>query len=310
MGGKCSARCNAGLRIVTFRVLRRFDIEAQLAESGSVILASCSEGAQSLIPIETMEIDFGLSHCIEPTVGKAISFEAEGYHYVSKGMVECRDLDSGAVHRFFSGDFFAIAPGTRYILRTKQDTLLFFAKCPGGTAEHAECADHEARDWTSKPLRAERLDHSGDNGPAANSMVPGASAAVIDDQRRLLMVKRRDSGMWTMPGGAMEIGDSLTSCVRREVAEETAVDVEVRGIIGTYSDPQTRVAYSDGEVRREFTILFHCQPIGGSLTINDESVDGCWADLDRVLDLPMVASQRRRIKDVVAFITTGAVAIR
>ena len=68
--------------------------------------------------------------------------------------------------------------------------------------------------------------------PKANSMRPAAAVAIIDDDK-ILMLKRMDNGKWTMPGGTMELDESLIDCAIREVKEETGLDVQVKEVIGT-----------------------------------------------------------------------------
>ncbi|EDN65187.1 conserved hypothetical protein [Beggiatoa sp. PS] len=58
------------------------------------------------------------------------------------------------------------------------------------------------------------------------------------------------------PGGTLEFGESLTDCAKREVKEEAGYDVNITHLIGTYTDPRVVVAYTDGEVRQEFTFLY------------------------------------------------------
>lgn len=296
---------------MTFRSLRREEIEAGLAESGWLMLAGEAPQPQSLESIYGTAIGFGVADYPAAAMSDALHRSwGDSCHYVIRGMVEIRDLASGALQRFRAGDFYVPPAGARFVSRVKQNTRVLFAVHPSRVAAEPEPLDAQARAWAEERLRADRVDHAGASAPPANSMIPGASAAVTDDTGRLLMIRRRDSGNWTMPGGAMEIDDSLASCVRREVLEETAIAVEVMSIIGTYSDPRTVVAYSDGEARREFTILFHCKPVSGRLSIDDESTEGCWVSLDEVFDLQLAPSQRRRIEDVIRFVQHGSVAIR
>ncbi|MFJ6730445.1 MULTISPECIES: NUDIX domain-containing protein [unclassified Streptomyces] len=133
--------------------------------------------------------------------------------------------------------------------------------------------------------------------PRANSLVPAASAVVTDEAGRILLQRRVDNGTWALPGGALHIGESLPECAVRETREETGIDVEVVGIVGTYSNPRHVFAYDDGEVRQEFSICFLARPVGGELAVSDESTDVRWFDPADVDELPMVAGVRKRVND-------------
>ncbi|ANW19362.1 NUDIX hydrolase [Streptomyces clavuligerus] len=136
--------------------------------------------------------------------------------------------------------------------------------------------------------------------PAANSLVPAASAVVVDGSGRILLQRRRDNGMWALPGGVMEIGESLPDCAVRETREETGIDIEIIGIVGTYSNPRHVFAYDDGEVRQEFSICFLARPAAGRAgepAVSEESTDVRWFEPGEVDALPMVAAVRRRVDD-------------
>ncbi|MEU6051066.1 NUDIX domain-containing protein [Streptomyces xanthochromogenes] len=133
--------------------------------------------------------------------------------------------------------------------------------------------------------------------PAANSLVPAASAVVVDNSGRILLQRRSDNGMWALPGGAMNLGESLPDCAIRETREETGIEVEVTGIVGTYTNPRHVFAYDDGEVCQEFSICFLARPVAGRLAISDESTDVRWFEPGEVDALPMVASIRKRVND-------------
>lgn len=85
------------------------------------------------------------------------------------------------------------------------------------------------------------------NAPEPNSMVVAASAVVTDDQGRILLQRCRDNNLWALPGGGMDLRDSLPGTAVREVKEETGLDVEITGLVGTYTDPRHIIEYSDGE---------------------------------------------------------------
>ena len=88
--------------------------------------------------------------------------------------------------------------------------------------------------------------------PKANSIVPAVSAIVPDAQGALLLIRRTDNGYWSIPGGGVEPGESVSQAAAREVREETGIDCEVVGLVGIYSNPGHVAAYDNGEVRQEF----------------------------------------------------------
>ncbi|WP_155371684.1 NUDIX domain-containing protein [Catellatospora vulcania] len=116
------------------------------------------------------------------------------------------------------------------------------------------------------------------DAPAANSIAPGGSALVVDQRGWVLMQRRADSGNWSLPGGIMEIGETMQQCVVREVKEETGLDIEITGLLGIYTDPQHVIAYADGEVRQEFNITYRARVTGGAITVSHESTDVRFVD--------------------------------
>ncbi|MGW2082309.1 NUDIX domain-containing protein [Streptomyces sp. NPDC001939] len=132
--------------------------------------------------------------------------------------------------------------------------------------------------------------------PKPNSLVVAASAVVTDAQGRILLQRRRDNDLWALPGGGMEMSDSLPGTAVREVKEETGLDVEITGLVGTYTDPRHVIAYSDGEVRRQFNVCFTARVTGGDLAISDESTELRFVAPDELESLPMHHTQRLRLQ--------------
>lgn len=119
-----------------------------------------------------------------------------------------------------------------------------------------------------------RVDYYNDpNAPAANSLVPAASAIVADQHGRILLHRRSDNQLWSIPGGTMEIGETIRGTVIREVKEETGLDIDPGHLVGIYSDPNHVIAYPNGEIRQEFSICFACRLLAGHLTAGDESLE-------------------------------------
>ena len=87
----------------------------------------------------------------------------------------------------------------------------------------------------------------------------------------------------------------MVQAARREVREETGIDVEITGLSGIYSDPRHVIAYDNGEVRQEFSLCFHAKPISGELRSSSESREARWISPDSLQDLNIHPSMRLRI---------------
>lgn len=144
---------------------------------------------------------------------------------------------------------------------------------------------------------ASRRDYYRDpDAPPANSLVPGGSALIVDDNGAILMQRRSDSGNWSFPGGTMEIGETLEQCVIRETKEETGLDIELTGLLGIYTDPDHVIAYADGEVRQEFNITFYGRVTGGAITVSAESTEVAFLTPAQLQTLPVHETVRLRLR--------------
>ncbi|MFI6820530.1 NUDIX hydrolase [Micromonospora sp. NPDC050187] len=132
--------------------------------------------------------------------------------------------------------------------------------------------------------------------PKPNSIVPAVTVFVLDAQDRVLLIRRTDNGLWAIPGGAQDFGEYIAETAVRETREESGIDVEVTGIVGIYTDPKHVMAYSDGEVRQQFSICFRARYIGGEPTPSSESSQVRWAGRDELDALLIHPSMRLRIQ--------------
>ncbi|MGW7293349.1 NUDIX hydrolase [Streptomyces xiamenensis] len=98
--------------------------------------------------------------------------------------------------------------------------------------------------------------------------LPGVSAVVIDDRERVLLVRRADSGAWTVVGGIPDPGEEPALTAVREVYEETAVEVEVERVVSV--GPTHVVEYPNGDRCQFMDICFRCRPVGGTARVNDD----------------------------------------
>ncbi|WP_328298926.1 NUDIX domain-containing protein [Streptomyces sp. NBC_00435] len=133
--------------------------------------------------------------------------------------------------------------------------------------------------------------------PKANSIVPAVTAFVVNDADEILMERRSDNGRWGMPGGVQEIGENISGTVSREVLEETGISVEVTGLVGIFTDPGHVIAFSDGEVRQEFSLCFRARPIGGDIKVSSESFEVRWVPRAEVDSLDMSPTTRLRLEE-------------
>src|SRR5262245_19260618 len=102
-----------------------------------------------------------------------------------------------------------------------------------------------------------RIDYFNDhNAPKANSVVHSVTAVVTDEAGRILLVHKTDNDLWALPGGGMDLGESIVDAAVRETKEETGIDIEVTGLVGVYTNPRHVLAYDDGEVRQQFSLCF------------------------------------------------------
>ena len=92
------------------------------------------------------------------------------------------------------------------------------------------------------------------------------AAVIFDGTGKVLLGKRKENGLWGVPAGRVEPTETVEEALRREVREETNLEIEVDRLIGVYSDPAFEIIrYSDGEVVHYVTPCFRCTVTGGRL---------------------------------------------
>ena len=143
-----------------------------------------------------------------------------------------------------------------------------------------------------------RIDYLDDpTAPEPNSLVPSANAIVVNETGDILLICRTDNGNWSLPGGAMDLGESLGQTAIRETFEETGIEIRLTGVSGIYTNPNHVLEYtSDGEVRQEFSVVFTAEKVSGQPTPSSESSRVEWVAASDWTRLPMHASMRKRIE--------------
>jgi ADP-ribose pyrophosphatase YjhB (NUDIX family) len=126
--------------------------------------------------------------------------------------------------------------------------------------------------------------------------LPSDSCGTGHHEGKILLHRRSDNARWTLPGGVMDIGESIAQTVTREVREETGLEVEPEYIVGVYSDPGHVFAYDDGEVRQQFSVCFACRIVAGQVRTSEESSEVAFLAPGEVDTLDMHESIRVRIR--------------
>ena len=137
--------------------------------------------------------------------------------------------------------------------------------------------------------------HNDPKAPKANTIVSAATAFVEDGQGRVLLIRRTDNGLWALPGGAQDFGENIAATAVRETAEESGITIEVTDVVGIYTDPNHVVAYSDGEVRQQFSICFRASYVSGEPRGSNESSEVRWTTVAELDALEIHPSMRLRI---------------
>jgi ADP-ribose pyrophosphatase YjhB (NUDIX family) len=144
------------------------------------------------------------------------------------------------------------------------------------------------------PGRIDFYDHP--DAPAATSIVPSVNVVVVNGAGEILLIRRSDNDNWAVPGGAVDLGESLAAAAVRETREESGVECEITGLVGVYSDPRHVILYTgNGEVRQEFSIVLTGRAIGGALATSGETSEVRWVPPGEVGGYVMDRSMRLRI---------------
>ena len=103
-------------------------------------------------------------------------------------------------------------------------------------------------------------------------IIPGVRAVVLNERGELLLEEQRHFRSWALPHGCVDLGESALDAVKREVKEETGLDVLRARAFGIYTDPKYSVTYPNGDEVQTFTIAFLVEEWSGALRVDDDEV--------------------------------------
>lgn len=138
--------------------------------------------------------------------------------------------------------------------------------------------------------------------PQAQQLLPAAFAVVRDSCGCILLVRRGDDGHWELPGGRIEVGESASAAVVREVAEEAGVTITVTGLVGVYSDPGHVLAYpQEASIYQQFAVCFHALCIAcDAQPDHQETTAAAWFAPEQATRLSMHPAMRQRVTNALA----------
>jgi len=129
----------------------------------------------------------------------------------------------------------------------------------------------------------------------------GYSAVLFDERHtKILLTRRTDNGMWCLPGGMIEAGESVAEGCEREVWEETGLRVCVIRLTGVYSDPHQVVVYPDGHQSHIVALNFEVELLSGQPSLSNETTCIDWFPVHEAVEMNLFHGHAERVRDTLA----------
>jgi 8-oxo-dGTP pyrophosphatase MutT (NUDIX family) len=113
-------------------------------------------------------------------------------------------------------------------------------------------------------------------------LMVGAAILVLDSQDRLLMLRRSDTGLWGIPGGATEPGEVVEEAAKRETLEEANLEIVEMSLFGVFSGPALYYKYPNGDEVHNVTVMYLSRNWLGEIKLNDEHTEWRWFSANEI----------------------------
>ncbi len=125
----------------------------------------------------------------------------------------------------------------------------------------------------------------------------GAVVLLLDEKEHVLLQQRTEPrGRWGLPGGLMELGESPEDTARREVFEETGIQVQQLQLLNVYSGPNYFVKLANGDEFQTVTAAYYTHAYEGELTVNQSEAYALQFFAIHELPEDMVGSHKRMVE--------------
>ncbi len=129
----------------------------------------------------------------------------------------------------------------------------------------------------------------------------GCSAVLFDENHaKVLLTRRTDNGMWCLPGGMIEAGESVAKGCEREVWEETGLRVRVTRLTGVYSDPHHVTVYPDGNQAHVVVLNFEVELLSGEPGLSNETTGVDWFPVREAVEMDLFHGHAEHLRDTLA----------
>lgn len=128
-------------------------------------------------------------------------------------------------------------------------------------------------------------------------MCIGAGAIIYNKEGKILLQKRSDNGQWGNPGGAMELGETVLETLRREIKEETSLEIENPEFFAIYSGESEHIIYPNKDEVYCINVIYTVKHYTGFLKKDEESEELKFFSLDEIPEY-ITPTLRNILKDL------------